>query len=153
MEASPCSNVLTSSGKPSQKSGGCYSSKGGTNSILVPMILEWDVRQAGVHILLVMYCIYRMYNRTGLRVYRPINPSDVHRLSHLPQYYYMWLFPCVIHHSILLWCLIRVVNLSTEIALKINALPDGGIIFLIDWWWFFRSSNSTFCRSNRTQTL
>ena len=34
------SNVLTSSGKPSQKSGGCYSSKKGTNSILMPMILE-----------------------------------------------------------------------------------------------------------------
>ena len=29
MEASPCSNVPTSSGKPCQKSGGCYSSKGG----------------------------------------------------------------------------------------------------------------------------
>jgi hypothetical protein len=28
--------------------------KGGTNSILMPMILEWDVRHAGVHILLVM---------------------------------------------------------------------------------------------------
>ena len=37
---SPRSNVPTSSGKPSQKSGGCYSSKGGTNSILMPMILE-----------------------------------------------------------------------------------------------------------------
>ena len=30
----PRSNVPTSGGKPSQKSGGCYSSKGGTNSIL-----------------------------------------------------------------------------------------------------------------------
>ena len=29
----PRSNVPTSSGKPSQTSGGCYSSKGGTNSI------------------------------------------------------------------------------------------------------------------------
>ena len=36
----PCSNVPTSGGKPSQKSGGCYSSKGGNNSILLPMILE-----------------------------------------------------------------------------------------------------------------
>jgi hypothetical protein len=34
------SNVLTSSGKPSQESGGCYSSKGGTNSILMSMTLE-----------------------------------------------------------------------------------------------------------------
>ena len=34
------SNVTTSSGKPSQKSGGCYCSKGGTNSMLMPMILE-----------------------------------------------------------------------------------------------------------------
>jgi hypothetical protein len=40
------SNVPTSSGKPSQNSGGCYSSKGGTNSILMPMILKWDVRLA-----------------------------------------------------------------------------------------------------------
>uniref|UniRef100_A0A673X1P3 Proliferation-associated SNF2-like protein n=1 Tax=Salmo trutta TaxID=8032 RepID=A0A673X1P3_SALTR len=45
MEASPC-NFTTSSGKPSQESGGCYSSKGGTNSILMPMILECDDRQA-----------------------------------------------------------------------------------------------------------
>ena len=36
----PHSNVPTSSGKPSQKSGGCYSSKGGTDSILIPMVLE-----------------------------------------------------------------------------------------------------------------
>ena len=35
-----CSNVPTSSGKPSQKSGGCYSSKGDTNSIFMPMVLE-----------------------------------------------------------------------------------------------------------------
>ena len=34
------SNVPTASGKPSQKSGGCYRSKGGTNSILMAMILE-----------------------------------------------------------------------------------------------------------------
>ena len=32
--------AATSSGKPSQKSEGCYSSKGGTKSILMPMILE-----------------------------------------------------------------------------------------------------------------
>ena len=32
--------VPTSSGTPSQKIGGCYSSKGGTNTILIPMILE-----------------------------------------------------------------------------------------------------------------
>ena len=53
MEASPRRNVPTSSGKPSQKSGGCYCSKGGINSILMSMILEWDVWRAGVHILLV----------------------------------------------------------------------------------------------------
>jgi hypothetical protein len=47
------SNVPTSRGRPSQKSGCCYSSWG-TNSILMPIILEWDVQQAGVHILLVM---------------------------------------------------------------------------------------------------
>ena len=40
MEARPRSNVPTSSGKPSQESGGCCSSKGGTNSILMPMILR-----------------------------------------------------------------------------------------------------------------
>ena len=40
MEASARSNVPTSSGKPSQKTGGCYSSKVGTNSTLMPMILE-----------------------------------------------------------------------------------------------------------------
>jgi hypothetical protein len=57
MEASPCSNVPTSCGKPSQESVGCYSSKGGTNSILMPMILELDIRRVGVHILLVMSCI------------------------------------------------------------------------------------------------
>jgi hypothetical protein len=34
MEASLRSDVPSSSGKPSQKNGGCYSSKGGTNSIL-----------------------------------------------------------------------------------------------------------------------
>uniref|UniRef100_A0AAZ3PLM5 Uncharacterized protein n=1 Tax=Oncorhynchus tshawytscha TaxID=74940 RepID=A0AAZ3PLM5_ONCTS len=38
--ACPYSNVPTSSGKPSQKNKGCYSSKGGTISILMPMILE-----------------------------------------------------------------------------------------------------------------
>ena len=32
--------VPTSSGKPSQKSGGCYRTKGGTNSILMAIILE-----------------------------------------------------------------------------------------------------------------
>jgi hypothetical protein len=36
----------TFNGKPSQRSGGFYSSKGGTKSILMPMILEWDVQQA-----------------------------------------------------------------------------------------------------------
>jgi hypothetical protein len=36
MEANPCSNVPTSSGKLSQNSGGCYSSKGRTISILMP---------------------------------------------------------------------------------------------------------------------
>jgi hypothetical protein len=54
LNGSPRSNVPTSSGKPSQKSEGCYSSKGGNNSILMPMILEGDVQRAGVHILLVM---------------------------------------------------------------------------------------------------
>jgi hypothetical protein len=44
MKASPRRNVPTYSGKPSQKSGGCYRSKGGTNSILMSMILEVDVR-------------------------------------------------------------------------------------------------------------
>jgi hypothetical protein len=43
MEASPRSNVPTSAGKPFQKSGGYYSSKGGTNSILMPIILKLDV--------------------------------------------------------------------------------------------------------------
>ena len=33
LNQSPRRNVPTSSGKPSQNSGGCYSSKGGTNSI------------------------------------------------------------------------------------------------------------------------
>ena len=33
-------DVPSSSGKPFQKSGGCYSSKGGTNSILMLMILD-----------------------------------------------------------------------------------------------------------------
>ena len=54
LEASPRSSVPTCSGNPSQKSGGCYSSKSGTNSILMPMMLEWDVRRADVHILLAM---------------------------------------------------------------------------------------------------
>uniref|UniRef100_A0A0E9PUQ8 Uncharacterized protein n=1 Tax=Anguilla anguilla TaxID=7936 RepID=A0A0E9PUQ8_ANGAN len=40
MEASPCSNAPASSTKPSQKSGDCYSSKGWTNSILMPTILN-----------------------------------------------------------------------------------------------------------------
>jgi hypothetical protein len=31
---------------------------GGPNSILIPMTLEWDVRRASVHILLVIKCIY-----------------------------------------------------------------------------------------------
>ena len=31
--------------------------KGGPTLYYWPLILEWDVRQAGVHILLVMYCI------------------------------------------------------------------------------------------------
>jgi hypothetical protein len=44
MEARPRSNVPTSSGKPSQKSGDCYSG-GGSNSILMAMILEGDVKQ------------------------------------------------------------------------------------------------------------
>ena len=43
MEASPCSNVPPSSRKPSQKSGGCYCSKGGTTSILRHMILECHI--------------------------------------------------------------------------------------------------------------
>jgi hypothetical protein len=30
--------------------------KGRTNSILMPIILEWNVQRAAVHILLVMYC-------------------------------------------------------------------------------------------------
>ena len=50
----PCSTVSTSSGKLSEERGGCYSSKGGTNSILMPMILELDVRRADVLILLAM---------------------------------------------------------------------------------------------------
>ena len=53
LKCSPHSNVPTSSGRSSQKSGSCYSSKGGTNSILMPMIFECDVRRAGVHILLI----------------------------------------------------------------------------------------------------
>jgi hypothetical protein len=40
MEASPCSNVPTSNGKHPQMSVGCYISKGLTNSILMPVILE-----------------------------------------------------------------------------------------------------------------
>ena len=52
LEASPRSNVPTSSRKHSQRSGGCYSSKGGTNSILIPIILEWDVQPIGLHIFL-----------------------------------------------------------------------------------------------------
>jgi hypothetical protein len=46
IEASPHSNVPTSGGKPSEKSG---AEKWRTNFILMPMILEWYVRQAGVH--------------------------------------------------------------------------------------------------------
>ena len=34
--------------------GGCYSSKRGTNSMWMPIILEWYVQWAGVHKLLVM---------------------------------------------------------------------------------------------------
>ena len=49
------SNAPISSRKPSQKSRGCYSSEGGPNSILMPMILEWYFRRAGVHILLILY--------------------------------------------------------------------------------------------------
>ena len=49
LNGSKSPNVPTSSGKPSQKSGGCYSSKGGTNSISRPMILEWDDRRVFVH--------------------------------------------------------------------------------------------------------
>jgi hypothetical protein len=48
-----------SSAKPSQKSGGCYCSKRGANFILTPMILEWVVWQAGVHIPLVMCAFVR----------------------------------------------------------------------------------------------
>jgi hypothetical protein len=51
---------LTSSGKPSQKRGGCYSSKGRTNSILMPMILEWYFR-AGVHIHLMTMTMWTLY--------------------------------------------------------------------------------------------
>ena len=36
----PTAMLTTSRGKPSQKSGGCCSSKRGTNSILMPMIVE-----------------------------------------------------------------------------------------------------------------
>ena len=50
---SPRSNVPMSSGKPPQKSGGCYSSKGGTNFILMLIIFLGDVRRAGVHIFLI----------------------------------------------------------------------------------------------------
>ncbi|CDQ95518.1 unnamed protein product [Oncorhynchus mykiss] len=46
-QASPRSNVLTSSGKPSQKSGGCYSSK-------APFAHDFGMR-SGVHIILGMY--------------------------------------------------------------------------------------------------
>jgi hypothetical protein len=46
MESSPYRNVPTSSGKHSQKSEGCYSSNGGTNSIFMLMTLECDVRRA-----------------------------------------------------------------------------------------------------------
>jgi hypothetical protein len=47
IEASARSNVLTSSRTPSQNSGGCSSITGGTNSILMPMILvfiTWSFR-------------------------------------------------------------------------------------------------------------
>ena len=47
--------------------------KGGTNSILMPMILERDVRRAGVHILLVMsvyVCGYRVSARESMQVIR-----------------------------------------------------------------------------------
>jgi hypothetical protein len=40
MEASPCSNVPTSIGKHSQKSGGCISRKGGINSIITTIIFN-----------------------------------------------------------------------------------------------------------------
>ena len=44
-EASPCSNVPTSSGKPSQKSGGCYSSKVGTEfpGFLDKLVIKFDL--------------------------------------------------------------------------------------------------------------
>jgi hypothetical protein len=59
MVANPHSNVPTSSGKPFQKSGGCYGSKGWTNYILMPMILKLDFfRQAGVHIHYMTKSIY-----------------------------------------------------------------------------------------------
>ena len=61
-------NVPTSSGKPSQKSGGCYSSKGWTNSILIPMILEWGVGRAGVHIFLALAIYIYIIINTGTHV-------------------------------------------------------------------------------------
>lgn len=39
----PHSHVL------SQKSGGCCNTKGGTNSLLMPIVLEWNVRQVSTY--------------------------------------------------------------------------------------------------------
>jgi hypothetical protein len=72
VEASPHSNVTTSSWKPSQKSGGCYSGKGGTNSIILHMILEWDVWRAGDRISCLssnIQCIQK--------VFRPLDFSHI----------------------------------------------------------------------------
>uniref|UniRef100_A0A0E9XF18 Uncharacterized protein n=1 Tax=Anguilla anguilla TaxID=7936 RepID=A0A0E9XF18_ANGAN len=59
MEANPGSNALTSSMKPSQKSGGCYSSKGWNNSILMPIILDkmLDVRCPNVVYIPICHCL------------------------------------------------------------------------------------------------
>ena len=59
MEASLRSNVRTSSGKTSQKSGGCYSSKRGTNSILMLMILEWDASRSANYMSL--QCLQKVF--------------------------------------------------------------------------------------------
>jgi hypothetical protein len=53
MEASPCINVQTSSIEL-RRVESAIAAIGGTNSLLMLKILEWDVRRAGVHILLVM---------------------------------------------------------------------------------------------------
>lgn len=50
-----------SSGKTSQKGGGCDRSKGGTKSILMPMILECDVMdrlQCNGHTVMVIFVLH-----------------------------------------------------------------------------------------------